>query len=760
MDKAGSERRLTGRDASIAKRRAMAAGGKARLPSPEPPARAARDPAATRATPGHTLTAPELSPAPRSIQLEPVRNEARRKRQPPKVAEGRQRSIKRREQITHGRRHLTRTSPTETLRSSTQGLVGRDAAIARRRAIASSTAQIRPAPPAQTRPDVAARRARRSVEQVEVKPRVSEDTSKNRARPTRPRGAASKAPKPPRGRMLSMARRAATSDRGKAGADSVSGRSRSAATTALLRNAGVSSRDIARRVREERCEHGKCGDVGPRPSGRARRAAPSRPTEGPSKVGVSATALGQTVTGTRVGRSARTTGDEPGSCRQVTGTEYLGAELFQEFCGVEPTPAPNRIKEAIMTDRGQTVTGAQVGRSPRVTGDETGAGRTLTGTPYTSPGPEGAPPKVRSTQTYSGRSVTGSMIGRSERMTGNEPGSCQRVTGNEYLGFEHYQGYCRSGSEPEPHGSKKVGADATWHGQQVTGSLVGRSRQVTGNEPGTCEIVTGTAYLGQEQFRSHCAPETLRAIAQRTPSPRGTPGAGLTGIQPGIDGGMTGAAKGVCQEVTGTPYIGEDQFFATCGQGVEATPGSADFPQPLSGGNWGAFSVESPAQAAQSEPASRMITGIRYDQPQDRVTGPFNMASGVVTGTEDFRQRRPGRAQPRGVGINPAPLAPPTPREPAGPVADARPRITGEGREGGTRITGNDWGRNERVTGTEGKSAVGRNPTRRGAPMGPFAGARTFREAQERQVPEIRVSGSSGSTERGALVTLSGGARG
>lgn len=557
---------------------------------------------------------------------------------------------------------------------------------------------------------------------------------------------------------MSMARRAAMADRGKAGVDSVSGRSRSAVTTTMMRNAGVSSRDIAKRVREERCEHGKCGDRGPRPSGRTRRNGRPQSGEAPSKVETSETAQGQEVTGTRVGRSRRTTGDEAGACRTVTGTEYMGAELFQEFCGFTPDPAPGRQAGLSTTPRGESVTGVQVGRSPRVTGDETGAARALTGTPYTNPGSEGAPPKVGATRTLSGGAVTGSLIGRSVRMTGNEPGSCQRVTGDEYLGQEHFQDHCKDA--PEPQGGAKVGVDTTWRGQQVTGTLVGRSRRVTGDEPGSCEIVTGTSYLGPEQYRRHCGPEAVQAGAERVPASRGTPGHGLTGLQPGIRGVMTGDAKGACQQVTGSPYLGEDQFFAACGQGAAAGPGAADFPQPLTGGAWGAFSVQSPARAAQSARARRAVTGTHYGEEEGRVTGPFNMGGGRVTGTEDFRLRRPGDTDPVTAAVDPAPAIS-EPDESATPGSeDPRPRITGEGMDGGPRITGDDWGRNERVTGTEGTSAIGRNPTRRGSTIGPFAGARAFRESQERKAPELRVTGSSGGSERGALVTVSGGARG
>jgi len=751
MDKAGSERRLTGREASIAKRRAIAAGGKTQSTgsAPNPMAGARAEPKPQRAEAARADSTPAPSPSASRTEQQPRKRERNRQLA---AGQGRARSMQRRERLTRGKSAAQITS-TSDVSADTRGLVGREAAIARRRAITGMEA-----PSLRSSRSTPVTEDARHTTMEPAKDRAL--ASERRSRSGRPRAATGKKATASRGRLLSMARRAAMADRGRSGIEALGGRSRNAATTSLMRNAGVSSREIAKRVREERCTHGKCGDTGPRPSGRTRRQTRAESEPAPAKIGVSETASGQQVTGTKVGRSKRTTGDEPGACRAVTGTEYMGAEIFQEFCGQGPVAAPGRQATATTTDQGQTLTGNQVGRSTQVTGDETGAGRQLTGTPYTAPGPEGAPPKVQQTQTLSGQSVTGSMIGRRERMTGNEPGTCQRVTGNEYLGSEHFRGHCKT--PPEPFGGKKVGVDATWHGQQITGSQIGRSQQVTGDEPGACEVVTGTAYLGAGPVLAHCGPEIAQAMTERTPVRRGTPGAGLTGIQPGIGGVMSGAAKGACQSVTGTPYLGQDQFFAACGEDSAATPGSADFPQPLSGGNWTSFSLNTPTRSAQSRTDERRVTGTAYDETRSRITGPFNMAGDVVTGTDDFRLRRSGDVDPHPDGTDPMAMYPAMPAMIASeqPAEAPRPRITGEGMDGGTRITGDDWGRNERVTGTEGTSAFGRNPTRRGTPMGAFAGARAYRDAQTRKAPELQITGSSGSTDRGALVTLSGGARG
>lgn len=65
------------------------------------------------------------------------------------------------------------------------------------------------------------------------------------------------------------------------------------------------------------------------------------------------------------------------------------------------------------------------------------------------------------------------------------------------------------------------------------------------------------------------------------------------------------------------------------------------------------------------------------------------------------------------------------------------------------------------VTGTEGASSQARNPSERGNPRGAGANASRFREeVKPVEVPPSRITGSAGNTGGGALVTLSGGARG
>jgi hypothetical protein len=126
------------------------------------------------------------------------------------------------------------------------------------------------------------------------------------------------------------------------------------------------------------------------------------------------------------------------------------------------------------------------------------------------------------------------------------------------------------------------------------------------------------------------------------------------------------------------------------------------------------------------------------------------MASGLVSGTPEFRYRDDNRF---GFGAFPSSPAAPLPETPAR-------SITGEGRDQGVRITGDDWGRNERITGTEGRWAQGRNPTLRGVSRGMGASAWANKGIEKPEVPLAKITGSSGNAGKGAIITVSGGARG
>ena len=607
-------------------------------------------------------------------------------------------------------------------------------------------------------------------------------------------------------RAASLARRQAMSSRGKA---AIKNGGPSEAQAARASNPNMTSRDLAQQVRENRSKNGKTGPkCEAKPCGPTRRKKQQN-TGGAQdahwKVGEGETTHGQTVTGTMVGRSVVVTGDEPSTCRAITGTEYMGADLFREFCQTDTQKTPRKVsvtstatgntvsgnelgrsskvtgdepgtcknitgvqyvgaaqaKEfcgtstaatpskitSSQTGKGKTVTGNNVGRSNKVTGDEHGSGRELTGTSVMQSGNGGsAPAKVGQSATLRGGSVTGTMVGRNQNVTGDEPGSCRNVTGDDYVGQEQYSSFCKSSPKAT---DLKVGVSQTLMGKPVTGTMTGRDAKVTGDEPGTCKAVSGTPYAGAENYQGYCGTEDKNVAMARALRRPGTPGMPMTGLQPGINGVMTGAQKGACEPLTGTPYVGADQFADAC-PSVPAGSSSADFPQAMSGSApWTDFSTKGPSHASMTAAEHSAVTGTQYEK--GHITGPFGMAGGKVTGTEEARFGN-------GNSYAPAISVPPT----ADLVNGRAPsRISGEGQDTGLRITGDDWDRNEHVTGTEGLSSTRRNPTRRGMDGMAMQKMRAEQKRNEEIAePVSRVTGGSGNTEKGSLITYSGGARG
>lgn len=763
---AQSAKTNSSREVALARRRAMSAGGKAGLPQSQQQV---------------TRSAPATSSAPAPRAASPAAPRARSS-----AASSASSSTARAAALARRKAMSTRGK---------QAVVSHD----RTRTAAGAAKPAAAAPAARKEEGGCGCGCKDSGDQAAVQASGRERTKASAAaRGSRPRNGRKPAIVQSVAKAAALARRKAQSTRGKAG---IGPSGMSEAQTARAANPQLSGRELARALRDQRSRRGGAGRKKSAPTGRQRKAADTGAAkDAPWKVGASQTSHDQTITGTMVGRDAAVTGNEYGTCRTVTGTEYMGADLFREFCQTEPAKTPRRAGKTA-TSRGNTVTGNEVGRSTKVTGDEpgtckrvtgseylsagqleafcgvapepaparqtraetrkgkavtgnnvgtsakvtggeAGADRQLTGTQYMMPGDKGKVPlKVGASGTLRGGHVTGTIVGRSAKTTGDEPGACRSVTGDDYVGQEQYRDFCPSTPQAS---DRKVGVSRTLAGEVVTGTMTGRSSRVTGDEPGTCKAITGTPYAGSEQYAGYCeAPVQQAAQARMTPSKR-TFGSAMTGQQPGINGRMTGAEKGACETVSGTPYVGSDQAAQAC-PAVAAEPGAPDFPQPIGGAPWTDFSVEPPLHASDVRAGFSAVTGSQYEQ--GRITGPFGMAAGKVTGTEEARfGRGPNRADP----VPPA----------AEQHDDGRlkSRITGEGQDAGHKITGDDWDRGDRVTGTEGTSAMVRNQSRRGPPMTAM-GARASKPA-ETPTPVSRVTGSSGNTETGSLITYSGGARG
>ena len=457
----------------------------------------------------------------------------------------------------------------------------------------------------------------------------------------------------------------------------------------------------------------------------------ARPEAAEPKIGLSETSRGSLVTGSRIGRSIRVTGDESGSCKTVTGTEYLGAERFDEFCqrrGI--AERPEKVVAGSTQGRGMTVTGSDEARISRVTGTEPGSSRIITGAQYSDAGVArmtiNGQPKVALTHTVAGRPVTGTEVGRSVKVTGDEAGECIQVSGSEYLSNEQFVSLCNTHPVASP---SKVSESQSRSGQRITGVMATPGPKPTGDEGVGCRLVTGNDnYSGQE---SPASAEAGKGAAYAVS------GTALEGT-----GRVTGSDTGRRLPVSGTPYANRSQGDCGCRHAAQTAPVGAQSSrfvpreyaakrpvlEPLSA----EFSIMSPARQAQGR-----VTGTRYGSAQ-RITGPGDRAGGLVSGTPEFRYRDE------------------TPVEPV----QLPKMVTGEGREQGARITGDDWARGGRITGTEGMWSQGRNPTQRGESRRMASGARANKEIERPEIESAKVTGSSGSTGKGAMITVSGGARG
>lgn len=483
------------------------------------------------------------------------------------------------------------------------------------------------------------------------------------------------------------------------------------------------------------------------------------PPPSPAKVGVGSTSHSQRVSGTQVGRSVQVTGDEYGACKNVTGDEYLNTEQFASFCGSKPAPGPAKVG-ASATQRGQRVSGTEVGRSPKVTGDEPGACLKLTGSQYYQPDPSGTvcrgsgvPHKVSVMSTVRERPVTGTAVAASAAVTGSEYGACKSVTGTEYAGLEQYQA-CNRDPVLTP---QKVTVMRTWRDQPVSGTTVEHNPKVTGDEYGACQPISGAEYVGPGQYSELCATDRLTASRERVATPHGAAGASVTGVRQGTEHKVTGSARNVTQRISGSPYSDDAQYAVSGSVGMDQHPLTRGPADRRTGENRSSeaqaptlvqskFSVESPARQAQATRLKR-ITGTATGTP-GRITGPVTLAAGMVSGTPEFRYRDDG--------LTPVPPA----KEPTPESAQQSRRVTGEGREAGFAITGADWQRSGKITGTEGNAVMLRNPTQRGEGRGMAMPFPALKESAHVPVPPSKVTGSSGNTTSGSTITYSGGARG
>ncbi len=452
--------------------------------------------------------------------------------------------------------------------------------------------------------------------------------------------------------------------------------------------AGLTGRAAARARREDLCANGRGNDAPCRPSGRV------RPETTANKVEFGTTLSGTTVSGSQLEPNSKITGVESGTCRAITGTEYIGAEQYGALCSSTPSPSPAKVRVG-MTGAGQRVSGVDASR---------------------------------------GDKVTGTMLAANKA-----------VTGSEYLSTDKLESKAVSRAAPD-----KVGISATRSGINVSGTVLGRDVKVTGDEHGSCLAISGTEYTGSDQFESFC--DAAQQAASRALIISRGAHAG-TGSRIDVGNKVTGSERGDSITLSGTPYSTTSQRVSQRGANKNPHPlarGPADAPREVTSVKQspvvqGAFSIVTPVRTRQSSSVNR-ISGTAYGAV-GRITGPVNLAAGLVSGTPEFRYQDGS-----------APIMSPVKAAPV-VVDSARNRLTGDGREGGFTITGAAWRRNGNITGTEGAFSQ-RNQTMRGEQRNPMIGAAQLKERERPELPVSKITGSSGNDAKGSAITYSGGARG
>ncbi len=334
------------------------------------------------------------------------------------------------------------------------------------------------------------------------------------------------------------------------------------------------------------------------------------PRSGGPKVGIARTAHGGVVSGTLIRSRVAITGDEAGNSVTITGeAEQRPEDDLTERSGSGGFVSAQFGRQ--VDPHGHSIFGTNLGRSAGVVGSRQRQRE--------------AP--LESTQ--AGLAITGSAVGRASRVTGDEEGACRHVTGDQYLSPARSQAECGGkgggtapagqfrGARPDPVTGAKVSVAATWGQQRITGTDVEHNPNVTGDAPGSCAVITGTPYQGPLTMQGWCDPAIAQTAEERLPK-RAMSGV-VTGDTPRHDEAVTGTARGAGRAITGTPYYRDEV----------ATPAIEDRVAALDG----RFSVRSPMRAAQLQAQAEV------EAPADaaqRITGSFAVSCRKITGNLEF----------------------------------------------------------------------------------------------------------------------------
>ncbi len=288
---------------------------------------------------------------------------------------------------------------------------------------------------------------------------------------------------------------------------------------------------------------------------------------GGPKVGFAKTAGGLTVSGTLVRSAVAVTGDE------ASGASMTGR--------VDQLPADDLTAR---TQGGSVPTQFSRPAGARAVAFAGGSGLAR--------GTQGSRERQRDRlpeTTENGVAITGSALDRGTKVTGDQGGATRKVTGNRFMAPARR---VAEGGQPlaqaaqpiaEPGGAPKPVA-LSLGGQRVSGLDVEHNMRVTGDAPGSCSALTGSQYQGPATTDTYCGTDsaTRRRMSARTSKP-------VTGNTALHAEGVTGTGKGAVRDITGTPYFR-----------AEATPAALS-PNPVAELD-SRFSIRTPQRSAQLAP--------------------------------------------------------------------------------------------------------------------------------------------------------------
>ncbi len=224
---------------------------------------------------------------------------------------------------------------------------------------------------------------------------------------------------------------------------------------------------------------------------------------------------GQRVSGLDVEHNMRVTGDAPGSCAALTGSQYQGPATTDTYCGTDTA-----TRRRMQARASKAVTGNTALHAEGVTGTGKGAGRDITGTRYFSaPEAPAAMPSnpvaeldsrfsIRTPQRSAQLSPPRADVGE-DRITGSFAAGGGKLTGNV-----EFQMRRRTAEASRPGASTQISGEGSSQGTPITGNAWANKGRVTGVDGSFAATRNPTErgeaakpFAGAVTFKSKARPE-------------------------------------------------------------------------------------------------------------------------------------------------------------------------------------------------------------------------------------------------------------